>query len=446
MSDAEKQPAHQRDARAAGSVVVGVIYQGVYILSQFVILAILIREVGEERLGMWVTIYSMSMWLGVLLFGMDRALMTTLGRVAFNQPAIARRVILFATGFVLIGSGIAGVAIGVFGWDLPWADQVLNVHGETAMREATPTAVLAMLMTAASIPLVLSGFILQAYQRGATRHLLGIVSQLIGLGLLLLGVYLDWPLPWLGVAIISPLLLGGAFQWVAVLWLWPAPASGGAVVAEPRPVAGHLLKTGLGLWIADVAIVLMLNSGAYVVAQAQSAADVVPYGAVYRLVGPMFVCFVVIAHSYWPAIGDAAGAQDHKWIARALRHSMYLMAGVWLIGSVGCLLLGNPFIVLWLGEEARPGIPLILAGLAFALAIGMYHLSVAALGGLGYIRVQAVVSLVTLAVYCLVMWLCIGHIDAVDVMWIQAAGIGLVGIINGVYLVARLRRTNSQTA
>jgi len=446
MSDAEIQPAHKRDARAAGSVVAGVMFQGVYVISQFVILAILIREVGEERLGMWVTIYSMSMWLSVLLFGMDRVLMTTLGRVAFNQPAMARRVILATTGIVLIGSSAAAIAIGVFGWSLPWAEQVLNVSSEIAVREATPTAVLAMLVTAVSIPLVLSGFVLQAYQRGATRHLLGIVSQLIGLGLLLLGAYLDWPLPWLGVAIVSPLLLGGAFQWVAVWWVWPGRGDGGAGEMEAEPLAGHLLKTGLGLWLADVAIVLMLNSGAYVVAQAQSAAGVVPYGAVYRLVGPMFVCFVVIAHSYWPAIGDAAGAQDHKWIARALRHSMYLMAGVWLLGSAGCLLLGEPFIVLWLGEEARPGTPLILAGLAFALAIGLYHLSVSALGGLGYIRVQAIVSVITLAVYCLVIWLSIGHIDAADVMLMQAAGIGMVGIINGIYLVAKLRRTNGQAA
>ncbi len=38
------------------------------------------------------------------------------------------------------------------------------------------------------------------------------------------------------------------------------------------------------------------------------------------------------------------------------------------------------------------------------------------------------------------------HINAVGVMLIQAMGIGLVGVINWVYLIAILRRTNGQEA
>lgn len=446
MSETAPHPAQHRDARAIGSVVAGVAFQATYVLVQFIVLAILIREVGEERFGMWVTIFSMTMWLNLLFLGMDRALMTTLGRIAFSQPAMARRVILSSTWIVLISAAVAGITIALFGWSLPWPDQILNVAGETATREATPTAVIAMGITIISIPLVLSGFILQAYQRGAARHLIGIVSQFIGLALLLLGAYLDWSLPWLGAAILSPWLFSGALQWLAVWQRWPGSRDQPAGQASSEPVVAHLFKTGLGLWLVNVSMILMINSGAFVVTQIAGAAGVVPYGAVYRLVGPILVCYVVIAHSYWPAFGDAARVQDHQWIVRALRRATFLVAGLWLLGAVGCLLGGEAFIVWWLGEEARPSQSLILAGLALALAAGIYHISVAALSGQGYIKVQAVISAAVLLAYGVGMWLSARHINATWVMLIQAMGIGLVGVINWVYLISILRRTNGQEA
>jgi len=437
MKDPASAHTHDRDARAKGSVIAGVAFQGTYVLVQFVILAVLIREVGEERFGMWITIFSMTMWLSMLLMGMDRALLTWLGRVAFHQPQQARRVIRAALGVVILSSGLAGIAILVLGRSLPWAHRILNVSAADAVRDATPTAVAAMLVTAVSIPLLLSGFILQAYQRGATRHLLGIVSLLVGLGLVLLGVWLDWSLPWLGAMVVSPLMIGGALQWFVVWRLMP-PREAGAT--DTTPVAGPMLATGMGLWLSDVAMILLLNSGALVVAQVEGATGVVPYGAVYRLVGPIFVCYVVIAHSFWPAFSDAAQAQDHKWIGGALKKSLALVIGLWLIGAAGCLLIGEPFIVWWLGEAARPGTALILAGLALALAIGVYHISVAALGGLGYIRVQAIVSIIMLLVYGIAVWVFASSINAIGVMLIQAAGIGLIGVINSAYLVLVRRR------
>ncbi len=465
MTDPTYQRANDRHNRAIGSIVVGVVFQASYVLAQFIILAVLIREVGEERFGMWVTIFSMTMWLSILPLGMDRTLLTRLGQVAFHQPAMARRIIIAAVGVVVLSSSIAAILIGVFGWSLPWAESILNVTGELAIRDAVPTAVTAMLVTALAIPLMLSGFVLQAYQRGATRHLLGIISQLTGLGLVLLGVWLDWPLPWLGVMIVSPLVIGGALQWIVAWRLMPPRStpkteiasetndtkdttdsgetggSGGGAQRVVRP----MLATGMGLWLADIAMILLVNSGALVVAQVNGAAAVVPYGAVYRLVGPIFVCYVVIAHSYWPAFGDAARAQDHQWIGKAMRHSMMFVVGLWLLGAAACLTVGEPFIVWWLGEEARPGTPLILAALAFALANGIYHISVAALAGMGYIKVQTIVSLGMLGVYCLATWLCADSLNAIGVMLLQAAGIALIGIVNAAYLMQVMRRPTTQT-
>jgi len=440
MSDPTPLGARERDARAAGSIVAGVIFQASYVLAQFVILAVLFRAVGEERFGMWVTIFGITMWLSVLPLGMNRAVLTWLGRVAFHQPKMARRVLEAATGVVALTSGTAAIVIGVWGWRLPWA-QILNVSGETARHDAAATAVVALLATALSMPAVLGGFVLQAYQRGATRHLLGIVSQVSGLLLLLLGVWRGWPLPVLAALIVSPLMIGGVLQWIAVWRLLPTSPPGGVGTSR---VVGPMLRMGLGLWLADLALILIVNSGPLIVAQVDGAVGVVPYGAVYRLVGPIFVCYVVIAHSYWSAFGDAAKAQDRRWIVRSVRRSIVLGAGLWLIGAAGCLLLGEPFIVWWLGEEARPGMALIVSGLAFALAHGVYHLSASALGGLGYIRVQAIVSLVVLAAFVVATWVCAGSLNATGVMLIQSAGVGLVGVINAVYLVRVLRRPTAQ--
>ena len=67
MRDPQHHLASKRSARAMRSVMAGVAFQATYVLVQFIILAVLIREVGEERFGMWVTIFSMTMWVSVLL-------------------------------------------------------------------------------------------------------------------------------------------------------------------------------------------------------------------------------------------------------------------------------------------------------------------------------------------------------------------------------------------
>ncbi|MCC6681078.1 MAG: hypothetical protein IT445_09270 [Phycisphaeraceae bacterium] len=437
MNDTTVEQGRRRESRAVRSVVAGVVFQATYVIAQFVILAVLFRSVGPEQLGLWVTVFGITAWLNLLLLGMDRATLTWLGRSAHAQPATAWRIVHAIWLVVGISSTTAVAAIVLLGGWVPWA-KVLNADSEAAIRLAAPTALAALVMMAASLLPAMGGLILQALQRGGQRHLLGVVGQVIGVALLLAATAMGWPLPVLGVIIVSPIMLAGLLQWIGVWRAMPPRRTVQHLHAEK--IVGPILATGLAMWVIELVQVLMINSGPLLVAQWGGAEAVVPYGAVYRLIGPLVVCYMVVSHAYWPALSDALAARDEQWIVRALRRSLLASCGLWLTGAVGCLLLGQWFIAWWLGPMAVPTVGLLAAGLLFALVHGVYYWSLTALSGLNFVRVQVASSVAGMMLYILVGMLLLGSWTPAHVFLLQSAGIGLVAAVNVFLLRARLRR------
>ena len=68
--------------------IAGTLFQGVYALSQFVILALLLRYIGAERFGMWTTIWSIGIWALLANLGLQSALLTRLGQIATTDRAL----------------------------------------------------------------------------------------------------------------------------------------------------------------------------------------------------------------------------------------------------------------------------------------------------------------------------------------------------------------------
>jgi len=420
---ADNPVAQSRGRGVMRASVAGAVFQGVYALSQFIILAALLRYIGAERFGMWTTIWSIAAWGLVAHFGIGHALLTSLGKTATTDPHRAGKIL--TASVVLVGS-VSGCLIALACLIAPQLDwpAILNVRDPQAVREAGSIAVLAIVMALAGLPASLGGTALLARQRGRASYIALIAAHMACALTVVAGVAWGWSLTRLTLVVLSPPIVAGIAQWTLLL-------SGSAAMRLgrwDRSVAFALVGSGGRFFIMELVGIGLMQTGPFIIAQRLGAIVVTPYAAMFRLVGLVLAVYTVVVLAYWPAFGDAAARGDHAWFARALRWSLTKTLGLWAVAAVGIYVFGDGFIGWWLGPEALPTHALKVWMIVFVGLHGLFLWMTTPLKGLGLLRGQIISgTAMTLLFIPLAVWLC-GRYDAAGVPMAQSAAILLIGL------------------
>jgi O-antigen/teichoic acid export membrane protein len=413
----------------------GTLFQGVYALSQFVILAALLRYIGAERFGMWTTIWSFGIWALLANLGIHHALLTRVGQIAMTDRERAGRVL--GTSLMLV-AGVSGgliVLALVIVPALPWP-AILKVQGDQAVREASPVMLTALVMVLLGLPASLGGSALLACQRGRSAYAASTVAHIGCAATVATGVGLGWPLLWLVVVVMSPPLLAGALQWLMLLTGPHALPPG----RFNRREATGLFRIGFGFFVLELFTIGLLQTGSIIIAQTHGAAAVTPYAAMYRLIGLVQAVYLAVVFAYWPAFGEAAHRGDHQWFGRALRWSFAKTTGVWLASALGIYLLGDWFIRWWLGPEALPTFSLKVWMIAFVGLHGLLLWVTTPLKGVGRLGSQLIGGAAMMVLFIpLAVWLCVRY-GAAGVPIAQSVVILLVGLPINFVSIRRVTR------
>lgn len=424
----EETAASVRGRGVLHASVAGTLFQGVYAMSQFVILAVLLRYIGAERFGMWTTIWSIGIWALLANLGLHNALMTHLGQIASTDRPRAGRIL--GTSLVLVGtlSGVLMVLTAVVGPRLDWP-VILNVQGGQAVQESTSVAVVALMMAFLGLPASLGGSALLACRRGKAAYLASAAAHIFCVLMVVVAIAAKWDMVWLAAIIMSPPVTAGALQWLMLLTGSKALPVGRYDLEE----AGGLLRIGMGFFVLELFTIGLMQSGSLIIAQTRGAAAVTPYAAMYRLIGLVLAVYMVLVFAYWPAFGDAAKLGDHRWFNKAIKWSLMKTLGVWCVAGTAIYLMGDWFILWWLGEEALPTRSLKVWMIAFIGLHGLLLWLTTPLKGVGRLWSQLVSGAAMMAVFIpLAVWLC-GRYGAAGVPIAQSAVILLIGLpVNGI--------------
>jgi O-antigen/teichoic acid export membrane protein len=392
-------------SRAQGVIhasLAGALFQGIYALSQFIILAALLRYIGPERFGMWTTIWSIAAWGLVAHLGIGHALLTSLGKTATADPQHAGRILTAA--LLMVGSISLALAIltATIAPLLDWPT-LLNVQDPQAVAESSRVALLAILLALAGLPASLAGTALLACQRGRASYASLIAAHLACAAAVVLGVNQNWSLTQLTCIILSPPIIAGIAQWTLLL-------TGPHAIhlrKWDRTVAHALIATGAGFFIMELVGIGLMQTGPFIIAQRLGAIEVTPYAAIFRLIGLVLAIYTVVVLAYWPAFGDAAQRNDHAWFAAALKWSLLKTLSLFAVAALGIYLFANPFISWWLGPEALPTTSLKIWMIVFVGLQGLFLWTTTPLKGLGQLRSQIISGvLMTAAFIPLAVWLC----------------------------------------
>lgn len=357
------------------------------LISMLILVPLVMRRLGDERAGVWMTMNSLTVLVGFADLGMGTGLMTRVAQAMGQQREDLARRAISSCFFVLLAVSVAlGLGFALLNPWMPW-ERMLRTTADLGRGELAGAMVAFVMATLAGLPFSIvervqlgqqEGFSSQLWQGGATLLALAGVWVALEAGWGLAGVL------WAGLGIRSLML---AANW-AVYFLWQRRAlcprwseySGGA--------AGEMIRLGLVfLWLNVLAFNWWLVDP-IIITQAMGAEAVAGYGAMQRLFAVGLVAQYLVM-PLWPAFGEALARGDFAWARVTLRRALLATVGLTAVLGMGLVVFGGWLSEHWLGTGYAPTLALLVGMAALnLLLIVAWNLSGVLVHG-SYLRRQA---------------------------------------------------------
>lgn len=361
------------------------------LLTVLVSVRLIVNHFGAERYALWAIITSTVTLLVFADFGIGNGLLNAISASdgKNDQQAAVSHV---STGFFVL------LFVALFGaftlWLLyplvPW-QRIFNLRSPTAVREAGPATAIFIVCFLAQLPLGVVQRIQLGYQEGFFTQLWSAAGNLLGLAGLLAVIRFHVGLPFLVLAVAGAPVLAGLLNTVTVFgfqrpWLKPR------LDYISRDAASRLLHLGFLFFIMQIAGAVGYQTDNLIIAQVLGAAAVAQYAVPFRLFAVIPAILSMLIAPLWPAYAEASSRGDVDWIKATLKRSMLLGLAVVIPANLLLVGLARPIIRLWVGSQIVPSF-LLLTGLAtWSILSGVSGPLAMFLNGIGFIRVQAICS------------------------------------------------------
>jgi O-antigen/teichoic acid export membrane protein len=406
----------ERYRRVALSSLASAGTRAVSVVITFALVPILMRYLGAERYGLFMTITSVLMMLTFTDLGVGNGLLNAISEAHGADDRRSMQISVSSAFTVL--SGLALLLFVAFTFAapvIPWG-LAFNINSPGGVVEAAPAMWVLVGCLLLSMPLAIVQRVQVGHQESfRTQAWLG-VGSLLGFVGVIAAVRFKASLPWLVLAtaggpVVATLLnFVNEFAWRRP-WLRPRHRF------SRRDAARALLGTGLLFLIIQVAVAFTYASDNFIVAQLLGARAVTEYSIAARLfsVSPLMLGFVL--GPLWPAYGEAQVRRDNGWIVRTFRRSLVLSMAVSLSLALATLVFQRQIFAAWVGPDLRPSWAL-LVGLAVWSVISSVAAALAmVLNGMGVIRLQAIAAILMLVVATVVKVALVRRVGLPGIIW-----------------------------
>lgn len=343
----------RRYRQVVHAVSSGLMSKGVNLAVTLVLVPVVLRSLGAERYGLWVTITgSVSMFV-LLDIGIANTLTNLISEAyAAGNCALAAEYVSSALWTVCGVTATFGLALFTVGRLVDWPS--LFHVSLPALRQETPAAVaIAAGVLLCSLPAGLAARIFAGFQELHLANLFAALGSVGSLLCVLFALHHHASLPGLVGAYAAPILFSNiaAFLWLVTLhkpWLMPAPS------LLRRVHVRRILRSGSQFFIIQLAGLVVMNSDNLVLSHYLSPAAVTPYNTVWRLVGYVLALQGLPVGAMWPAIAEAHARHDLTWIQRAYQRMRLVTLAIVGLATATLLLFGKAIIKLWAGPSAVP--------------------------------------------------------------------------------------------
>jgi O-antigen/teichoic acid export membrane protein len=384
--------ASSRNLRAVVTGATGAVARVVQIGTSLITIPLVIRYLGNERFGLWMTISSVLAMASFADFGIGNGVLNTVAK-AFGQDDVdgVRRAV--SSGFAVLGAISIVLLSAVYATFpfIPWAD-VFRVTSLQARAEAGPALLVFATCFALNIPLDIVQRVQLGLQQGFRYSLWQVCGSALGLAGVLGGVWLHLGLPALVAALAGAPVLATAFNAIHFFG-FARPDLRPGIGLVTRKVIAEIARLGGLFFVLQLAVALCFSSDNLVLTRILGPLAVAQYAVPCKLFSLVATATSFFLAPLWPAYAEALARGDHIWIRRTLSRSLLLATGVSVGLSAFLVVFGNRIITLWVGPGMRAS-PILLAGLGIWGVLMPVGSTVAVfLNGLAVVRFQVLTSI-----------------------------------------------------
>ncbi|MEO1051058.1 MAG: oligosaccharide flippase family protein [Bacteroidota bacterium] len=356
-----------------------------------VMISLLYSYLKPEIYGIWITIFTVFNWIGLLDLGLDNGLRNHLvSALTASNHRLAKEYI--STVYISIGVISAAVFLIMLVpiTSLDWVE-VLNIpHTEL---DLPPILILVCFLFAIRFTLQVLLSVLIAHQDIYKADLINFLSSLSSLVLIFIVVQLEYNQGSLYTVILINMLTPIIVYLIASGFFYTRRFRNisPSFAAFRMKHLKSLLHLGLNfLWIRINGLILLQS--AYLIINLQMGpAEVASYSIVFNYFHSIQFLFNIFINPYWPAVTEAINKKDLKWIKQSLK-KVRLLFLFFLLAIFILFLSANTIIPIWLNKPVvfENGI-LLLMSIYMTLNIwkGIHSFF---LNGMSIVKIQTIVS------------------------------------------------------
>lgn len=394
------------------SASVGTINRVSAIGIRLITVPLLVRYLGPERYGLWMTIASATAYLTMLDLGTVAALTNRLTRChEAGKHRAARAYVASATLGLCLAAAIGVVAAAGIIVAVDWI-RIFDLHSRVAIAEVRPALVVAS--TLAGVQLALAAVLRMPYtmQRGALSESYQLVGNIGSLIAIIVTVQAGLGLPWLALALMSgPVVAGvGVAAHLIVTKQLSLPR---LTFRRHSLVIRALAKAGGAFVVMQIASTLLFALQFPILAASHGAAAVAPYALLTQVMLGLQTPLTVLQQPLWTRLASLRINRDIAGVRTVVRQYLFAAVSYSVLAGVVLVALVNPLFVVLTGTPVTTSLALRLA-FALLCALGLIgggNLG-SALFALDLSKSMALLSAVQLAVFLLIAMLIVPSLGA----------------------------------
>ena len=427
-----------RSMRTAMTGLSSIAARGLVGITSLITIPLMLRHLGAERFGLWMSIVSVQSILSIADFGLGNSLLNAVS-VAFgkgDEGLIWRSIRTALRMQCLLSAAIAAAFLAAY----PFVDwpKLFNIHTVSASAEVGPT--LLILVLAFCLRLIIN--VIQQAQMGLQRGYLANIWTGLGNGVALAGMILALEhgagLPTLCLVFVGcPVAAGGAN---VVSWLWrmaPRSPTNGAERGLDVGLPKQMLLVGLQFFLLQATAALIGGMDPLIAGHILGPKSVADLSVAQKPFELVSIFLVLLSQPLWPAYREAVVSRDVHWVRRTLLRALtaaLLLSG---IAAITMGFAGRYLISVWAGPSAHPSTMLIVGyGIANVVTTLLTQASIF-LNAMGKINFQLAILVPAAVVALILKFLLTEHFGLVAIPWITVA---VWAVMTGPPLILYMRR------
>lgn len=386
-----------RSGKVKKNIIGSIAVKGISIVVSFIIVPLTLGYVSSELYGVWLTLSSISVWLGFFDIGFTLGLKNKLTEALANGDVIEGRELVSTTYALLfaIFMPICGMVILIVPY-IDWCG-ILNIpakYSEDVIRT------MRIIVACFSLQMILNIIctIYQSLQKVAISSLFPVLGNVLSLFLIYLAtIYVCPSLMVLAICIsaapiiiyifISVFLFSGKLKYLS------------PTIKHIKFEHFHdLFELGAKFFIIQIQVVIFFQTTNFLISNISSPETVSVYNIAYKYLGVAMMLFTIVMNPFWPAFTDAKAKGDIPWMKKIYSKLKFLYL-LFLVGVILMVVFSPVAYDLWIGPKLD--IPmvwtLLIAGYTVVNCWDSLHVYI--INGLGILKLQSYVVLIGIFVH-----------------------------------------------